>query len=310
MYISLEEAIYKCSGRSCMFPYRNFKFKNYTDKTVYRYKILSTEEVPETGNECNLSDFIQTTPKKMNLGINSSITPSPTKPIAKNASTEKSLDMNFDFLDIASPATINRISHSDAMEELQSQLDNILSSHCNVLDSVENSIEPLHTISPTSVKSGSPKSSPKIEKSKPKSVPVKKLTKCFDFLEQKAGVKSSIRTDIIDPFKVPLTPGKQPTQSINHYNHKQKRHKHKHHHHYHSRAEIKQESSPEKINNASRLYALEYLKHYEIFKSETSKKPIFFELGQVPVDIEISPQINCYETEIYPLNIQIKEENP
>lgn len=298
-----------------MFPYKNFKFKNYTDKTVYRYKVLSTEEVSEMGNECNFSDFIQTTPKKENLGINSMITPSPTKPIIKTVSTEKLLDMNFDFLDVASPTTINRISHSDAMEELQSQLDNILSSHCNSLNTLENSIVPLNTVDAAPVKSETPKSLINIEKSKPKSVPVKKLSKCFDFLEHKVGVKSSSRIETIEQFKVPLTPGKQRIQSssINHAtlpHNKHRRHRHKHHRHPDSRTDIKHEINPEKISMASRSYALEYLKHYEIYKSETSKKPILFELGQIPVDIEIVPQINYYENEIDPLSVQIKQENP
>lgn len=37
MYVNLQEAIYKCESPDCMYPYQNFKFKNYTDNTVYFY---------------------------------------------------------------------------------------------------------------------------------------------------------------------------------------------------------------------------------------------------------------------------------
>ncbi|XP_052860611.1 uncharacterized protein LOC128267750 [Anopheles cruzii] len=42
MYINLNEAIYKCEAPNCMYPFRNFKFKNYDDNTVYQY-----EELPD-----------------------------------------------------------------------------------------------------------------------------------------------------------------------------------------------------------------------------------------------------------------------
>ncbi|XP_058067220.1 uncharacterized protein LOC131216682 [Anopheles bellator] len=40
MYISLNEAIYKCEAPNCMYPFRNFRFKNYDDNTVYQYEQL------------------------------------------------------------------------------------------------------------------------------------------------------------------------------------------------------------------------------------------------------------------------------
>lgn len=51
MYVNLQEAIYKCEAPNCMYPFQNFKFKNYTDNTVYVY--TSAEETPPA-----LEDFV------------------------------------------------------------------------------------------------------------------------------------------------------------------------------------------------------------------------------------------------------------
>ncbi|XP_065091918.1 uncharacterized protein LOC135712791 [Ochlerotatus camptorhynchus] len=45
MYVNLQEAIYKCESPFCMYPFQNFKFKNYTDNTVYYYS-SAAEETP------------------------------------------------------------------------------------------------------------------------------------------------------------------------------------------------------------------------------------------------------------------------
>ncbi|XP_031625724.1 neurofilament heavy polypeptide [Contarinia nasturtii] len=45
-YISLDEAIYKCNGAQCLYPYEKFIFKNVKDNSVYYY-----EEVLEGGRE-------------------------------------------------------------------------------------------------------------------------------------------------------------------------------------------------------------------------------------------------------------------
>lgn len=51
MYVNIQEAIYKCESPECMYPFQNFKFKNYTDNTVYFY--ISAEET----SGANLNDF-------------------------------------------------------------------------------------------------------------------------------------------------------------------------------------------------------------------------------------------------------------
>nr|XP_019552652.2 uncharacterized protein LOC109422363 [Aedes albopictus] len=56
MYVNLQEAIYKCESPSCMYPFQNFKFKNYTDNTVYSY--TSAEETLSATPEA-LVDFGQ-----------------------------------------------------------------------------------------------------------------------------------------------------------------------------------------------------------------------------------------------------------
>uniref|UniRef100_A0A182W869 Uncharacterized protein n=1 Tax=Anopheles minimus TaxID=112268 RepID=A0A182W869_9DIPT len=44
LFINLSEAIYKCEAYDCMYPYRNFKFKNFEESTVYRYEQQSQHE--------------------------------------------------------------------------------------------------------------------------------------------------------------------------------------------------------------------------------------------------------------------------
>ena len=49
MFINMDEAIFKCEGDDCMFPYKNFKFKDYSNNTVYRY-VKDCEYVEECPN--------------------------------------------------------------------------------------------------------------------------------------------------------------------------------------------------------------------------------------------------------------------
>lgn len=44
MYISLEEAIFKCEN--CWFPFDNFKFKNFTIQKIYTYRKIDGNEEP------------------------------------------------------------------------------------------------------------------------------------------------------------------------------------------------------------------------------------------------------------------------
>uniref|UniRef100_A0AAG5D197 Uncharacterized protein n=1 Tax=Anopheles atroparvus TaxID=41427 RepID=A0AAG5D197_ANOAO len=42
LYLNFKEAIYKCEASDCMYPFKNFKYKNYDDNTVYHYQPLSS----------------------------------------------------------------------------------------------------------------------------------------------------------------------------------------------------------------------------------------------------------------------------
>lgn len=34
----MDEAVYKCESTACLYPFRNFKYKNYVDRTIFRYE--------------------------------------------------------------------------------------------------------------------------------------------------------------------------------------------------------------------------------------------------------------------------------
>ncbi|XP_055705817.1 uncharacterized protein LOC129803355 [Phlebotomus papatasi] len=40
-FVNEHEAVYKCESSDCLFPFREFIFKNFTDNTVYRYQKVS-----------------------------------------------------------------------------------------------------------------------------------------------------------------------------------------------------------------------------------------------------------------------------
>ncbi|XP_053688465.1 uncharacterized protein LOC128737784 [Sabethes cyaneus] len=43
MFINMQEAIYKCEAANCMYPFHDFKYKNYLDQTVYYYRAVDEE---------------------------------------------------------------------------------------------------------------------------------------------------------------------------------------------------------------------------------------------------------------------------
>ncbi|XP_052891178.1 uncharacterized protein LOC128299300 [Anopheles moucheti] len=61
LFVNLREAIYKCEAYDCMYPFRNFKFKNFEECTVYRYELQSQHDfasdyVNNLPNSCNTFD--------------------------------------------------------------------------------------------------------------------------------------------------------------------------------------------------------------------------------------------------------------
>ncbi len=57
-YVNMDEAVYKCENTTCLYPFRNFKYKNYVDRTIFRY-----ERVIDTND--NKSDKVFTSPTKI-----------------------------------------------------------------------------------------------------------------------------------------------------------------------------------------------------------------------------------------------------
>lgn len=42
-YVNLDEALWKCSGATCFYPFDKFRFKNFADNTVYYYEKIADE---------------------------------------------------------------------------------------------------------------------------------------------------------------------------------------------------------------------------------------------------------------------------
>lgn len=47
-FVNFDEAIYKCSNGSCMYPFENYKFKNVKDNTLYMYEPIEVDLQPIT----------------------------------------------------------------------------------------------------------------------------------------------------------------------------------------------------------------------------------------------------------------------
>lgn len=41
LYVNINEAVYKCESSTCLYPFRDFKYKNYADRTIFRYERIS-----------------------------------------------------------------------------------------------------------------------------------------------------------------------------------------------------------------------------------------------------------------------------
>lgn len=41
LYVNIDEAVYKCESSSCLYPFRDFRYKNYADRTIFRYERIS-----------------------------------------------------------------------------------------------------------------------------------------------------------------------------------------------------------------------------------------------------------------------------
>lgn len=62
-YVNLEEAIYKCESPACLYPFRNFKYKNFADRTIFRY-----ERITQAGDNRG-EEKIFTSPTKVETNV-------------------------------------------------------------------------------------------------------------------------------------------------------------------------------------------------------------------------------------------------
>lgn len=263
MYLNLEEAVYKCSSPDCMFPYRNFKFKNYADKTVYRYKIVSSEDVEaQSGSlQCSWIDSLPISPVKVAQPV----------PVTETNPTQ---------------------AFSNAMDQLQTELNDILSSHCNDFETLESDSSPSRSIKIE-------KGSVHVPKSPIKSEKPRKLSKCYDFIRQKSGGLDP-PTDTqgqSNSFKIPIQPG---TDAFNAYKvnlQSPKKHRSgrssKRHFKYlpvsHKSLKLK-EPKMEKINEEDRSQALSFLNHVESFNKSLVNSEVVESDSPVPILINVLPQ--------------------
>lgn len=268
-----------------MFPHRNFKFKNYTDKTVYRYKIVSSENIEDGHVDVSWIDALPISPMK-GQGRNH------VEPVQEANSTQ---------------------AFSNAMDQLQTELNDILSSHCNDFEGSDSSGDVM------SVKTE--KDSRLLSKSTVKSEKPRKLSKCYDFIRQKSGGMESISlpttttTDASTSFKIPSQPVKEAFNSqktnlqSNPKKHRTGRSSKRNTKHLlvtpNKSCNLK-EPKLENINDEDRSQALSFLNHVEQFnkipitESQVNNHPI-------PITIEVLPQWNAAEVD-NPENVVIKVE--
>lgn len=209
MYINMSEAIYKCEAANCMYPFRNFKFKNYTDKTVYYYTALEGEEPMA---EPLLDVFMEANSPCKNG-------PSPVKSGAGNNS--------FDFnLDCFSPEKAT--TGGPPLNDIKTPDRNIFGS-----PSLLNLVKDFDTGFIDDILSelggaGSPekKSSPIARVTPPKPVVAsKQLKRCLQMFQQPPG------SDAQGVFKVPPIPGTEPSISPKNKSRKSPGHHRRHRHH-------------------------------------------------------------------------------
>lgn len=291
MYLNFEEAVYKCSSPSCMFPYQNFKFKNYTDKTVYRYKITSSEHV-ENGSEQNVEG--------------SWIDSLPISTVSDKSSVES--------VPIPMLETNPTQAFSDAMDQLQMELNDILSSHCNGIEKLEE-ISSDSSLVKTSVLV--PKISP-IKSEKPR-----KLSKCYDFIRQKSGgtLDSTVPQDNLNQssssFKIPTQPAKESVNSQIQHLQSPKKHRSGRKRHSKQVPVTTKSSSPKKQKEEEnivdvkpmldRTQAISFLNHVEQF-NKTKCESVQPEISKpLPFTIEVLPQWNVNRVQ-NAQNVMIKVE--
>lgn len=117
----MDEAVYKCDNTQCMYPFRNFKYKNFTENIIYRYE--KVEERSESMSK-NCSD---------ELGKPKSI-PSDAYLFIENEQIEENSDFLDEFADFNGSIyeTIKQsneiVDNYDSILDITFNLDNLLES--------------------------------------------------------------------------------------------------------------------------------------------------------------------------------------
>ncbi|XP_063702317.1 uncharacterized protein LOC134832262 [Culicoides brevitarsis] len=290
MHINYEEAVYKCSSPDCMFPYRNFKFKNFVEKTVYRYNVASSEDDTDNEDVDNWLDSLSFSPAKTQKAQNE---------------TYSSSEQAF----------------SHAMDQLQDELNEILSSHCKEIEKSASDISPSPSPPPLL-----PEKTEKTPQKKPQSDKPRKLSKCYDFIRQKSGgtldvpkVKDTPEHNLTQStsFKVPHQPVKEAINSLKMNLQSPKKHRSGRSSKRHSKTPVAPQSSPKKPKKGSetdRSQALSFLNHVEMFnkcQKEPENIPMDTQTTDIPFRIDIlplysEPQISSFNNSLG-LKIKVEE---
>lgn len=261
MYINMNEAIYKCEDASCMYPFRNFKYKNYTDNTVYYYNSTMEEEGRSAAVTQGLDEF---TPSFLDCSSPLKSQPSP----AKGCNTSL-----FDFnLECFSP---EKVSSGSPVT-----LGDIKTPDRNIFDSpsIRNLVKDFDTgfiddILQELGGAGSPekKLSPIARVSHPKPVPNnRQLKRCLEMFQKAKGDETQ------GVFKVPPLPGTEPVISPKHKARKSpghhKRHKHMRRHHHSPSSGTVVPLSAGQMLQKSRMKPLQFIESLNSVKPSEGKE--------------------------------------
>ncbi|KAJ6645623.1 hypothetical protein Bhyg_00830, partial [Pseudolycoriella hygida] len=111
LYVNINEAVYKCQRTTCRYPYRNFKYINYTDRTTFRY-----EPIPHTSQTLLDKKVISSSPAKVDNSIDCS------------------------YWDLENPEfNLDSILSSQPQDVMASDMTEIIDNICNAFDAASNS---------------------------------------------------------------------------------------------------------------------------------------------------------------------------
>lgn len=265
MFVNMNEAIYKCEAATCMYPFRNFKYKNYTDQTVYYYTGMEEEEAAAP----MIDDFLEAT------GLPCKSLPSPVKGSVSDSSSL------FDFnLDCFSP---EKATSGMQLNDIKTPDRNIFGS-----PSLLNLVKDFDTgfiddiLSElgggTGTASSEKKSSPVARVTPPKPVGgSKQLKRCLQMFQP------TKEKEVQGVFKVPPVPGAEPSISPKSKTRKspgehRRRHKHQRRPKFVSLSSAALTSddplSSEQILQKTRLSPLQFIESLNNIKPADGKQPV------------------------------------